>query len=391
MPTQLAQRLAQDDVHSGGLRRAAGWRAALKRHAVDRMKSLSPVAQKRSFASRLFGYDVFLSFALGPAPRGSHSYASDLARRLEQRDFTVFFSEEEMPPGEQLDGGLRKALLRSRALVVISNRGTLQDPRWVRKEVEEFRRGRPGRPVIPVNIGGALQDPSLADAAQTWLDFVGRVWVDDTDEAVAQGIASQEVVDRLAVVPRSARANTKWRWIVRGSVAALCALALGLAISTKAALDNARRARAELRDAVASRLVIQGQQMLNGSRAGGDLRGILQVLAANRISTTQEAAGALLDTLVATRNVRKLLATDVPVESVSISPDGQRIASGHHDHTVRLWDAATGQPVGQPLKGHSKPVMIVAYSPDGRLLASGSKDGTVQLWDAETGKRVARR
>ncbi|MET0346106.1 MAG: TIR domain-containing protein, partial [Casimicrobiaceae bacterium] len=309
---------------------------------MDRTKPLSPAAQKRSFASRLFGYDVFLSFALGPPPRGSHSYASDLARRLEQRDFTVFFSEEEMPPGEQLDGGLRKALLRSRALVVISNRGTLQDPRWVRREVEEFRRGRPGRPVIPVNIGGALQDPSLADAAQPWLDFTGRVWVDDTEEAAAEGIASQEVVDRLAVVPKSARANVKWRWIVGGALTILCALVFGLAISTKIALDNARRARAELREAVASRLVIQGQQMLNGSQPGGDLRGILQVLVASRISTTQEAAGALLDALLATRNVRKLLAIDVPVESVSISPDGRRIASGHHDHTIRFWDAATG-------------------------------------------------
>lgn len=58
---------------------------------------------KRSFASRLFGYDVFLSFALGPPPRGTQSYASDLARRLREREFSVFFSEDEMPPGEVLD------------------------------------------------------------------------------------------------------------------------------------------------------------------------------------------------------------------------------------------------------------------------------------------------
>jgi len=49
-------------------------------------------ALRRNYASRLFGYDVFLSFALGPPPRGTHSYASDLARRLRERDFTVFFS-----------------------------------------------------------------------------------------------------------------------------------------------------------------------------------------------------------------------------------------------------------------------------------------------------------
>src|SRR5271157_6281187 len=82
-------------------------------------------APKRNFASRLFGYDVFISFALGPPPRGTQSYASDLARRLRERDFTVFFSEDEASPGEQLDSTLLKALYRSRILAVIANRATL--------------------------------------------------------------------------------------------------------------------------------------------------------------------------------------------------------------------------------------------------------------------------
>ena len=53
--------------------------------------------------SRVFGYDVFISFALGGPPRGTQSYASDLARRLRERDFTVFFSEDEASPGAELD------------------------------------------------------------------------------------------------------------------------------------------------------------------------------------------------------------------------------------------------------------------------------------------------
>ncbi|MEZ5611116.1 MAG: hypothetical protein R3E45_11840 [Rhodocyclaceae bacterium] len=61
-------------------------------------KSTNPPAArspKASFASRLFGYDVFISFALGGPPRGSQSYASDLARRLRDADLSVFFSEDE--------------------------------------------------------------------------------------------------------------------------------------------------------------------------------------------------------------------------------------------------------------------------------------------------------
>ena len=72
------------------------------------------------------------------------------------------------------------------------------------------------------------------------------------------------------------------------------------------------------------------------------------------------------------------------IRSISFSPDGQTLASGSEDNTIRLWDAVTGNHK-TTLIGHTKGVVSVSFSPDGRTLASGSWDNTIRLWDAVTG------
>src|ERR1700716_2600415 len=76
------------------------------------------------------------------------------------------------------------------------------------------------------------------------------------------------------------------------------------------------------------------------------------------------------------------------LNSVAVTPDGTRIVSGSWDRTIRVWDLATGAPLGEALTGHTHRVSSVAVTPDGTRIVSGSYDGTVRVWDLATGERL---
>jgi WD40 repeat protein len=51
--------------------------------------------------------------------------------------------------------------------------------------------------------------------------------------------------------------------------------------------------------------------------------------------------------------------------------------------TARLWDAKTGQAVGEPMK-HEDAVLSAQFSLDSRRIVTASADNTARLWDAPT-------
>ncbi len=71
--------------------------------------------------------------------------------------------------------------------------------------------------------------------------------------------------------------------------------------------------------------------------------------------------------------------------SVTFSPNGEHLASGSQDNTIRLWDISSGR-CEQVFEGHTNYVNSVTFSPAGEHLASGSDDKTIRLWDIANGR-----
>lgn len=90
------------------------------------------------------------------------------------------------------------------------------------------------------------------------------------------------------------------------------------------------------------------------------------------------------------KDTGELVATlghDGPVYTVAISPDGETVATGSYDGTVRLWHSQTGESVGPALE-HKSMVTHVAFSPDGQTLGTASGK-LAQLWSIQSGEPVA--
>ena len=55
------------------------------------------------------------------------------------------------------------------------------------------------------------------------------------------------------------------------------------------------------------------------------------------------------------------------VSSAQFSPDSRWVVTTSKDYTARLWDANTGQAVGEPMK-HDGVVCSAQFSPNGKWL-----------------------
>ena len=54
---------------------------------------------------------------------------------------------------------------------------------------------------------------------------------------------------------------------------------------------------------------------------------------------------------------------------------------------MRVWNVKKKRELVE-IKGHINQVLAVAFTPDGNTLATGSADGTIKLWNPKNGEKI---
>ncbi len=78
--------------------------------------------------------------------------------------------------------------------------------------------------------------------------------------------------------------------------------------------------------ATAAKLVSQSRAMLGGARVGGDRRAIQQMVAAEALAPGSDP-DSLLNTLIDTRRLVRVITAPSNVTGVDVSPDGRHIVA----------------------------------------------------------------
>ena len=79
----------------------------------------------------------------------------------------------------------------------------------------------------------------------------------------------------------------------------------------------------------------------------------------------------------------------VPVFSLALSGDDERLFAGSGGGVIKVWDLTGKEPkLLGPLTGHTDGVSSLVVSPDRAKLFSASYDNTIKVWDLQTNKEM---
>lgn len=86
--------------------------------------------------------------------------------------------------------------------------------------------------------------------------------------------------------------------------------------------------------------------------------------------------------ILLSKKVKNVGFTDLPdVYSAKYSSDGKYIVTASSDNVIKIWDAISGDQLGEPLVGHTDSVLSTFFSQDKSCVVSTALDGTARIWD----------
>jgi WD40 repeat protein len=310
--------------------------------------------------------------------------------------------------GISADGSPEQTELRLSGLVVqqqgklkVYNRIYQQvfNKTWVEKQLEKLR---PYSQIFKAWVASDFQDESrllrgqaLQDAL-VWANNQSLSTLDYRFLAASQDLAKREFELSLAVKEEEGRILAKanntltqaqqkaQKIIIIGS--AILSVSLVAAVVTGLQLRKTAREQAEanvsFKSAATEITLVETplDGLIKALKVGKKLQD-LKKSAPVGLETQKQVESTLREAISLVRERNRLEGHESHVTTVSISPNGQLIASGDESNIVKLWDVKGN--LITTFKGHSDRVLRVSFSPDSKTLASGGYDGTIKLWNVE--------